>query len=242
MTTPQLPYGLGHVITTDERDKNFLLSSILPPEEPFITEKTWWEDGWWGDQGQTSECTAYSWSHWLEDNPMQQTEIPNCPKPLYKPDQLYRKFQANDGIPGPHEGSTIRAGAKVLKETGLISQYLWASNIGDIIKCLLTLGPMVVGTLWYTNMFKPNAQGLVTPTGNIAGGHAYLLNGVDTVKRLIRIKNSWGRSYGINGNVYISFDDFEKLFIQGGQGCMALAQKITSLPSLDSIANSVDAP
>jgi hypothetical protein len=230
--------GLGHIANEDPRDKLFPLSAVLP-EAPFITQKMWWDNGWWGDQGNTSMCTVYSWSHWLEDGPLVQDELGNREKPLFDVNKLYHKAQLNDGLPGTnYNGSTIRAVAKILQAMGCIKEYSWADNVDDIATCILTLGPVVVGTPWYTAMFNPDSNGLIHVGGGMAGGHAYLLNGVDTVKRQFRIKNSWGKSWGQNGHAFISFDDFAKILAQGGQACMAFAEKLTTMPNLDSMQDS----
>jgi hypothetical protein len=227
-------YGLGHIEHSDPRDALFPMSAVLP-ERPFITQKMWWDNGWWGNQGNTSMCTVYSWSHWLEDGPLIQDGLGQREKPLFDVQKLYHKAQLNDGIPGTnYNGSTVRAVAKILKDMGVIGEYRWAASVDDIVTCLLTLGPVVVGTRWYTSMFSPDSQGLVKPVGGMAGGHAYLLNGVDVDKKLIRIKNSWGKEWGQDGHAYVSFDDFAKLLADGGQACMAFAQKLTVLPNLDS--------
>lgn len=231
-------HGLGHIESVDARDALYPLADILP-EKPFITQKMWWDNGWWGDQGNTSLCTIYSWSHWLEDGPMIQDELGNRDKPLFDVQKFYHKAQLNDGIPGTnYNGSTIRAVAKILKELNVISEYRWAASVDDISTCLLTLGPVVVGTRWYTAMFTPDNNHIVKPIGGMAGGHAYLLNGVDTDKKLFRIKNSWGRSWGQDGHAFISFDDFATLLTNGGQACMAIANKLTKLPDLDSVPDS----
>ena len=84
------------------------------------------------------------------------------------------------------------------------------------------MGPVVVGTYWYRGMFKPDRNGIIRPTGGIVGGHAYVINGVDKSKKLFRIKNSWGKNWGINGHAYISFADMEKLMKQNGEICIAI--------------------
>ena len=63
---------LGRLYVEDNRDKNYLMSSILPKETPGVTYKYWWPSGWWGDQGNTPQCVAYSWTHWLAAGPVTQ--------------------------------------------------------------------------------------------------------------------------------------------------------------------------
>lgn len=228
----------GRIELIDERDKLYPVAPLIASIEiPHISKRYWWADGIWLNQGSTSQCTAYAFSHWLEDGPVIQSQI--IEKPIYFPNDLYLAFQKNDGIAGTgYRGSTVRAGAKVLKKLGFIKEYRWANNIDDVIKSLLIFGPVVVGTTWYSNMMRPDSNGIIKATGHSMGGHAYLLNGVDTEKEIFRIKNSWGKNYGDGGHAYISFDDFEKLLKTNGECCVALESKLDHVPSLDSIENS----
>lgn len=143
-------------------------------------------------------CVAYSWSHWIEDGPVVQDGLsPSRIKPLFNPAKLYVACQERDEWPGVgnYNGTSVRAAAKILKELGVIKEYRWANNVTEVANTLLNLGPMVVGTKWYEGMNKPNADGYILATGANQGGHAYVLNGVNTVKKVFRIKNSWGKCY-----------------------------------------------
>lgn len=225
--------SFGRIEVHDHQDLNYGISSFLM-SAPQITEKFWWDNAWWGDQGTTSECVAYSWSHWIEDGPVIQDAIAGRAKPLFDTTAFYKACQKCDKFPGDnYAGTTVRAGAKVLQDTGIITDYRWAFNIDEIILTLLTLGPMVVGTKWYHKMQYPNNKGLIRPKGRALGGHAYILNGVDVNREYFRLKNSWGKSWGDNGHAYITFKDFEKLFKNGGEACVSAEVKITQIPSLD---------
>ena len=71
-------------------------------------------------------------------------------------------------------------------------------------------------------MSRPDNNGLIKANGVVIGGHAYVINGVDTVKQQFRIKNSWGRSWGKQGHAFISFNDMNKLIRQNGEVCLAI--------------------
>lgn len=226
-------YNFGRLEVTDSRDLNYGISPMLM-SAPRISKKFWWDEGWWGNQGTSSECVAYSWSHWLEDGPVIQDSIFGRAKPVFKPTTLYEACQKVDQWPGTdYSGTSVRAGAKILKDVGLITEYRWAFTLDEIILTLLTLGPMVVGTKWYHKMQFPDQNGLIKARGRALGGHAYLINGVDVDREYLRIKNSWGREWGDNGHGYISFKDFDKIFKKGGDACIASEIKINEVPSLD---------
>ena len=79
-----------------------------------------------------------------------------------------------------------------------------------------------MGTNWYYNMFFPDKTGRIKLGGYLAGGHAYVLNGVNTKTQLFRIKNSWGRKWGQLGHAYISFSDMSRLIKEQGEICLAI--------------------
>lgn len=223
MDINNLKTKLGRIYVPDERDKKFQLKSALPKETPGITYKYWWPSGWWGDQGATPHCVAYSWVHWLAEGPLTQGAKRKGTEPAINTTYLYNEAQKVDAWEGEdYDGTSVRAGAKILKNEGFISSYNWAWDIDTIVNAILVAGPMVVGTVWTYDMFFPNDKGIITATGEQMGGHAYLLDGVNTKKEILRIKNSWGRNWGKNGFAYISFDDMAKLISQYGEACLAV--------------------
>jgi len=222
MDTNELKEKLGRVYKPDKRDGKFQMLSVLPKQTPGITYKYWWSSGWWGDQGHTPHCVAFSWAHWLSAGPITQKKSRIGGKSPFDTNQLYNDAQKLDIWPGEnYDGTSVRAGAKVLQKAGYIKNYLWSWDLETTIHALLTSGPVVVGTWWYYDMFFPSKSGRISASGSKMGGHAYLLDGVNVKKKLFRIKNSWGRNWGKNGFAYISFDDMEKLIIDQGEVCLS---------------------
>lgn len=219
----------GRLENPDPRDKLFSMSHVASAATPELRQKYWWADGWWGNQGTTSHCVAYSWLHLLEDGPVVQDSVSmRRRKPLIEPIMLYRESQLRDPWPSEnYNGTSIRAAAKVLKDLGAIKEYRWATSITEVVNTILTVGPMVVGTKWYSHMNNPDHLGRVRPSGSSVGGHAYVLNGVNVDSGMLRIKNSWGTGWGKRGYAFIHVDEFEKLLVDGGDACIAFEQKLT---------------
>ena len=103
----------------------------------------------------------------------------------------------------------------------MIGSYHWATNADQVVRALLEVGPVFVGTLWYAGMMKTR-NGYIRPTGRKLGGHAYELNGVNTKLDYFRVKNSWGRDWGVKGRAKIKIDDFDKLLKDDGEACLAV--------------------
>lgn len=223
MNDTELQSKLGRLFIPDERDKKFQMKSLLPTKLPTRTFKYWYPNGWTGDQGEKPYCVAFSWTHWLAEGPTTQIRRRKGGVAPIDTTYLYNEAQKNDDWEGEnYDGTSVRAGAKILQRDGFISSYNWAWDLETIKIALLTKGPVVVGTWWTYDMFFPNADGLIHATGNMMGGHAYLLDGINTKKKLIRIKNSWGKEWSKNGFAYISFDDIEKLILNQGEACLAV--------------------
>jgi len=224
-TINSLPHSLGRVYIEDKRDLNYLIKNnqrtlqqiSTPPK--VLTQRYWDANGWWGDQGNTPQCVGYSWSHWLEDGPVQQSGIP----PIIKPFDIYKNAQKLDEWYGEnYDGTSVRGAVKYLKNIGKVKSYYWAFDVQTLSETILKLGPVVVGTNWYNGMFYPNKNGLIKIGGQMVGGHAYLINGVDTKTKQFRIKNSWGKSWGKGGHAFISFNDMSRLIKENGEICLAI--------------------
>lgn len=205
--------NFGRLHVEDRRDRCYSMKRVLPATSE-VEVRYWDDEMWWGDQGSSPHCVGYSWCHWLEDAPV----INQHPNPAL----IYQEAQKIDEWPGEdYEGTSVRAGAKVITELGYISEYRWAWDAETIAQAVLNVGPVVVGTDWTDDMMVPDENGIIQPTGYLAGGHAYLLNGYDSNTGLFRIKNSWGRGWGINGHAFIHFDDVDNLMAWYGEACLA---------------------
>lgn len=205
--------GLGRVYAADARDSLHLMSARLDAAAALPASREW-TCGRVLDQGDTPECTAFSWRAHLDAEPN--------PEPARgpDPDTLYREEKGIDGIPG--DGSTVRAGAQLLQQQGLIDEYVWAFDEPTIRAWVLGRGPVVFGSNWYDGMFTPDASGIVRIGGNVAGGHAYLCVGFDGPSGLYKFQNSWGLLWGKLGRFWMDAATVARLLLEQGEACTAI--------------------
>lgn len=169
------------------------------------------------DQGSEGACVGFGWTHERAARPKEHPEMTNADAFA-----IYHRAQQLDEWPGEnYEGTSVLAGAKVAIEKGWISEYRWALGPGaaaaenDLALAVGYKGPAVMGTYWYNDMFEPDANGYLRPTGGIAGGHCYLVHGYSLTKGY-KVWNSWGTGfYG-----YISPPDMITLLQNDGEACI----------------------
>lgn len=221
-----MKHGLGRIYKPDTRDRLYPMS-LLMPDEVIPTQHTWPFRGTVLDQGQTGTCVGNGWEHFLHTAPIQTKETESDAVAIYQAARTIDSEDPND----LQSGSTVRAGAKALVGRTQLASYLWSWNMSETAKWVLTRGPVVLGTNWYDSMFDPDPQGLVKipRTATLAGGHCYLLRGVDTSRGIASCLNSWGPAWGLKGHFSISFSDLERLIHEDGEVCAAIQQKVTAL-------------
>jgi C1A family cysteine protease len=204
---------MGRGFAFDKRDYNFQLTQ----EKMGAVDKTfqYWHVGAVTDQGSESSCVGHAWANWLKASPV--NVDPMRPSGLYELAKFVDEWQGED-----YDGTSVRAGAKILKMTGHIQSYSWAMDVDTVVQVLLQKGPVVVGTKWLSNMFNVDKRGFVDVSGADIGGHAYLLYGVNVEKGFVSIRNSWG-DWGKKGNAKMWIDDFACLLDDYGECCDAVA-------------------
>lgn len=115
---------------------------------------------------------------------------------------LYSLATQADPFPGawPPEdtGSDSLSVAKVLLGFGMISGYTWCFTMAELLQALMER-PVGFGTYWFSGMFSPDANGLVKPTGQVAGGHQFCMDGYDQERGWFWATNSWGTGWGNGG-------------------------------------------
>lgn len=213
---PKLPHPLGRNKSTfDPRDYN--LRNFIPrgAQLKLAKESNWEFPHEALNQGETPHCVGFSMAGFGINEPVHYDFTDTDGH------KFYYECKKLEGEPEAENGSTIRTAAKVLQKSGRIGTYAFAPDMQLVKYWLLNKGPLIVGTIWNMNMFEPKPDGTLDIGGELAGGHAYLINEW-RLDNYIGIQNSWGPSWGKNGKAYISAADFEKLFKYDGEALAAV--------------------
>ena len=223
--------GFGRRFVPDDRDRNYLMRRMLPDARRLAlpTRKRWGIGRTAQDQGDTGTCVGQAWRNFLRCAPLRTEKSGPSAFDVYRSAVATDPFPQNDdegtlpdGDPGMDWGTTVRAGAEAVMGFGRLKSYVWAFALQPVVEWVLTNGPVVLGTNWYSS-FEPDEEGIVRirPNAVPVGGHAYLLRGVDTKRALARCCNSWGDGWGDSGDFELPFRDLERLIHEDGEACSA---------------------
>lgn len=185
-----------------------------PPPQPAPLDVEWAVEHFQLDQGATGHCVGFGWAAWGDATPMiddfDDADGHN----------IYYEAKVIEGNPGGEDGAYTRDGAKAMKNRGRLTTYAFANGKDEILTWLRQKGPIVVGTDWTSDMFEPDANGFVKPTGSVEGGHCYLLYGV--LGDVLLFKNSWGDGFGVDGSFKMKVDDFGTLMQAWGEAIVSV--------------------
>jgi hypothetical protein len=229
---------LDRVPEFDERSREFPMREILDapgafaggvtltsaPKQYKPRSYTWAVEASF-DQGSEGSCVGYGWGHELVARPV---VVPGVDREFCR--WIYRTAKKYDAWAGEnYEGTSVLAGAKVIQSRppkmpegrGLMSEYRWIfGDMDELVRTLGYFGPVVTGTWWTQGMFEPDQDNVIHPTGAKAGGHCYLLTGVNLRTQRFRLLNSWGTSWGDGGSAWIGIKDFRQLVLDEGELCV----------------------
>ena len=189
-----------------------------PPPPPPSGDVKWPNSNPVLNQGQYGRCVGFAWCQWgntlpVDDHYGYQDGV-----------DVYYEATVLDGHPDPagQQGATTRSGVKAMQNRGRLTSYAFASSIDTVRQWVKTKGPVTVGTDWHQDMYQPNAQGYVKPTGAIVGGHEWVIVGDLVSEDAALALNSWGSNWGIGGSFKIKWADFDILFKAEGEAVAAL--------------------
>lgn len=211
-TFDRVPSPAGHIDYT-----NYHVRTLLPALAP---RSYTWTCGTHLDQGSLGSCVGNGFTH-------DALAKPNPHKGLTETDAvaLYHRAQQLDDSPGEnYEGTSVLAGAKASAERGWLVQYRWATTVDDIVATVGYVGPVVIGVDWYDGMMDTDAKGYIHATGSVQGGHCILVKGVNVKLKRFTLHQSWGTSWGIGGDCYLSFADMAFLLSRQGEAAVPITK------------------
>lgn len=211
---------LGRLQEFDDLSRNFPIRAVIRERAP-LRSYTWSCQNYL-DQGREGACVGFAFSHEASARPVKVQNVTDAMAV-----EIYKRAKQLDGYLGEnYEGTSVIAGAKACVERGWYREYRWGFGLEDVLLALGYKGPVVLGLNWYEGMFSPDSNGFIHAKGDLMGGHAILANGVSLKNKTVRLHNSWGRGFGMNGECFISFDDLDRLLHEQGEACIPLGRRL----------------
>lgn len=203
----------------DPKSKQFSAVRGAPPTER--KTRTWKIRNAVLDQGQEGACVGHGVINACSAAPMSI----RLPAPQTTAFGMYYGSRYIDDYPGEdYDGTSVNAGCKLAVTMGFAASYKWAFGVEELAHGVLEVGPAVIGINWYESMYSTDFNGLVNVDGAIAGGHCICVTGFkrsakigDYTGPVFRWRNSWGLSYGINGDGFIPYDVMDALLKDQGE-------------------------
>ena len=127
------------------------------------------------------------------------------------------------------KGTSAVSACQALLKRKAIDSYEWVAHsnagIDDLRYTLLELGPVCVGSNWYTSMDSPTQVGdqfymRVNYSSTVRGGHEYVIDRIDLdpedgSEPYYTMLNSWGTGWGRGGTARFKLNDLETLIFEG---------------------------
>jgi hypothetical protein len=217
-------YSLGRLEEFDERSRDFPIRGLLTTQVP---RSYTWKCTTVLNQGNIGACTGFAWAAELAARPKVISNITNqIGFNLY-----YRAQHLDEWAGNNYEGSSVLGAVRAVQEIypGAIPEYRWAFGLDDLIMAVGHVGPAVAGIPWYSDMFTPDGSNTIHVGGDLVGGHAILVNGVNIANKVFKLHNSWGNHFGNNGSVRISFDDMKRLLRERGEACIPVRRGLVTV-------------
>jgi hypothetical protein len=177
------------------------------------------------NQGREGTCVTHGAANVLLASPTEHELYP----PFATPDtahqwarDAYLEFSGDASFQG---GMYPRDACAGLLRRGQISSYHRAASVEECINALLTTGPIMFASPWWSSMDVQRTRlqeqtgkwyVKVNPDSELRGFHLYALTGVDLAPDkgppFVRMENSWGPGFADNGTARIAIDDLNILY------------------------------
>ena len=231
--TPHAGHGLGRRVQFDPRSRDYPVRAALRWGEEHIISRRWYlpSTAEVVEQGSDGACVGFAVANELRYTPSPVDRLPGGGRVdnRYAVERIYWPAQRVDPWDGGaypdaspfYEGTSVLAGVKAAAAAGWYGEYRWAFSEFDLAMAVSHIGPAIIGIPWYERMFYPDGRGFLIPDGEVVGGHAVLVIGINTQDGgHFAVMNSWGRGWGDRGRAKISRVDMVKLLAEDGEACI----------------------
>jgi len=212
-----IQYGFGRLIAEDKRDWPVgKLTAMIERGEAMPVA--------WNfpipplNQALTQHCVGFAWAGFKA------CAQARSPGDITVTDaeghRIYYECKRLEQNPQGEDGAYLRSGAKIMQAEGVIDDYAWA-DFYEAEDWTQKYGPVVMGTWWYSSMKRPTPSGVITVSGGIGGGHAWLRHADKQAPADNGGINSWG-TWGANGRFYLSDLDLYRLHEERGEAICAV--------------------
>jgi hypothetical protein len=206
---------------------------------PSGVEKSLGLPWWWAqhDQGQEGACVGFGCSAMTSITNHRQRLLVTGKNLTYRYASrwLYLEAQLIDewGETPPEEGTSVRAGAEILRARGHrrvqsgvagaesaahgVSAYRWAQTYDEVRAAIYGDLAVAIGINWYSSFDSPyivDNERWISIGGGIRGGHCVCLYRMSDRRQAFRIMNSWGPHYP---PVWLSYADLDRLIDEWGE-------------------------
>jgi hypothetical protein len=210
---------LDRIPQFDERSRAFAIGSVAP----MTLRGRSWVCKPRLDQGREGACVGFGFAHELAATPV---VVPNVDNAF-----AYGFYnEARQLTPQWSDGTSMLAGAKTAKSRGYIDGYYWGFGIDEVLAGIANGGPVLFGTWWTSGMDEPDENGEVDPTGEDLGGHCFMGRGLLLKPKwckepVVRFRNSWSETWGINGDFFMRASRLEALLKRQGEAVLLTGRK-----------------
>lgn len=198
---------LGRLPEFDARSLNYPMRELVSTKKRIYSKE--WKIRQRLNQGNTPRCVGYSIAMEIGMQPYYHNVTE------YLANIIYSEAQKIDYWPGEaYAGTSNLAGMLIAQKLGFVPEFRWAlkpNPLEDILLCITHIGPVNMGTNWYSGMYTPDTDGVVHITGTNQGGHAWTISQNDWQKKRVYSANSWG-----DAGFWLSYDDLERLIYEDG--------------------------
>jgi len=228
-------YPLGRHVNHDPRSREYPFSA-RPEAAKAVASVSWARRVAIFDQGELGSCTGNAAAGWIgADNALRQGLVSVAGKSVNEAlaVSIYSQATVIDPFTGTYPpddtGSDGLSVTKVLKNLGLVDTYSHGFSVNDLLVALQST-PVLIGIPWYDGMFDPDADGFVSISGSLAGGHEVCVIAYDAAKQAITFANSWGTGWGLNGYGRMTIATLTKLLADDGDVTVPHALVVAPTP------------